>query len=253
MTMYNKIFTKILDSSIWLEPTPTRIVWITLLAAMDQDGYAHFSAIENLAHRAKISIEDTEEAIKVLTSPDSNSADPEFDGRRIERVPGGFVILNAEKHKQMVTRVVQREQTRKRVAKHREKNKCNAPVTIGNDLVTPSVSYTEADTDTKDQNNIGNEHARSPCPTQKIIDLYHKKLTVLPKCIVITETRKRHLSARWREIPDLNLWGQFFEKVAASKFLTGRVSSKDRKPFKASLDWLIKPENFAKVLEGKYS
>lgn len=121
--MYNKIFTKILDSSIWLEPTPTRIVWITLIAAMDETGYAHFSALENLALRARVTREEADKAIEVLSSPDENSADPEFEGRRIERIPGGFMILNAEKHRGLVTRIIQREQTRLRVAKHRAAHK----------------------------------------------------------------------------------------------------------------------------------
>ena len=43
--MYNKLFTKILDSSIWLESDGTRIVWMTLLAAMDQDGFAQFASV----------------------------------------------------------------------------------------------------------------------------------------------------------------------------------------------------------------
>ena len=30
--MYNKLFTKILDSTVWLEPDTVRIVWITFLA-----------------------------------------------------------------------------------------------------------------------------------------------------------------------------------------------------------------------------
>jgi hypothetical protein len=34
--MYNKLFTKILDSSIWLENHATVRVWITLLASMDE-------------------------------------------------------------------------------------------------------------------------------------------------------------------------------------------------------------------------
>jgi hypothetical protein len=41
--MYNRLFTKILDSSIWLEADTTRIVWITMLASMDEDGFAPFS------------------------------------------------------------------------------------------------------------------------------------------------------------------------------------------------------------------
>ena len=68
--MYNRLFTKILDSSIWLEPDSTRIVWITLLVAMDQDGYAHFSALENLAARAHVSLAKAKRAIECFESPD---------------------------------------------------------------------------------------------------------------------------------------------------------------------------------------
>lgn len=119
--MYNKLFTKILDSSIWLEPTSTRIVWVTLLAAMDSDGYAHFSSIRNLAIRARVTDEEADAAIQCFLSPDPNSSNPEHDGRRVERVPGGFLILNAEEHRRIINREVQREQTRRRVHRYREK------------------------------------------------------------------------------------------------------------------------------------
>lgn len=119
--MYNRLFTKILDSSIWLEPSNTRIVWVTLLAAMDEDGYAHFSAIENLAARARVNVKETQKAIDCFTSPDPSSANPDNDGRRVERVPGGFLILNANHHRQTLNREIRREQTRIRVARHREK------------------------------------------------------------------------------------------------------------------------------------
>lgn len=135
--MYNKLFTKILDSSIWLESMPTRIVWITLLAAMDEDGYAHFSAVENLAARARVTVDECNAAVTALSSADKNSADPDNDGRRIERVNGGFVILNAIKYRELVNQVSRRNATRLRVQKFREKNsnsignasvtKCNAP------------------------------------------------------------------------------------------------------------------------------
>lgn len=145
--MYNKIFTKILDSSIWLEPTSTRIVWVVFLAAMDEDGFAQFASIPNLAHRARLSVEETEEALRILESPDTNSSDPEHEGRRVERVPGGWMVLNAQKYRSMVTRTVIREQTRTRVAKHRAKvqeikalSNCNAYVTPSE---TISVSKSE--------------------------------------------------------------------------------------------------------------
>lgn len=151
--MYNKLFTKILDSSIWLEPTPTRIVWLTFIAVMDEDGFVAFAAPANVAHRARVELPEAEVAIAALEAPDENSSDPDHDGRRIERVPGGWIVLNAAKYRALTTRVIIQEQTRKRVARHRAKLKglpideCNASVTQANAPVTPSVAVTEAITE----------------------------------------------------------------------------------------------------------
>lgn len=141
--MYNKLFSKILDSSIWLEKDTTRIAWITILAAMDEDGFCHFASVGNLAQRAVISREAAEAAVKVLESPDSESSDPDNDGRRIERVPGGWMVLNSKKYHDIAKREHMKEQTRERVKKFRDKQ-CNADVTPCNDSVTPS----DTDTDT---------------------------------------------------------------------------------------------------------
>lgn len=148
--MYNKLFTKILDSSIWLEPTATRIVWLTLIAGMDEDGFVALASVANLAHRARVSVEEASEAVGILESPDENSSDPEHEGRRIERTTGGWIVLNGPKYRDLVTRTVQREQTRARVAKHRAKKSCNAEVTdekrVSNDTVTQSEAVTETET-----------------------------------------------------------------------------------------------------------
>lgn len=141
--VYNRLFTKILDSSIWLEPCTTRIVWVTLIAAMDEDGYAHFSAIENLACRARVSVKDTQKAIDCFIAPDVNSSNPENEGRRIERVPGGFFILNAPEHRKLLNREISREQVRLRVARHREKQSGNKKsVTGALRSVTPASDVT---------------------------------------------------------------------------------------------------------------
>lgn len=147
--MYNKLFSKILDSSIWLEPDPVRLVWITLLAAMDQDGYAHFSAIQNLADRAKVGLKATQEAVDKLMAPDPESGIQDHDGRRLERVPGGFLILNAKYYREMVSREVQRENTRERVRRYRERKRI---VTNSNASVTPSEADTEAESDIEEKN-----------------------------------------------------------------------------------------------------
>lgn len=148
--MYNKIFTKILDSSIWLESNETRLVWMTLLAAMDETGFAQFASVANLAHRARIELSAAEAAVKCLESADTNSSDPDHEGRRIERVAGGWIVLNAEKYRALVTRAVAQEKTRERVARFREKKRSetnsNADVTPANVSVTPSEALAETDT-----------------------------------------------------------------------------------------------------------
>lgn len=146
--MYNKLFTKILDSSIWLEPMPTRIVWVTLLAAMDERGFCQFAAPGNVAGRARVTLKATEAALACLEGPDSQSSDQSNDGRRIEHVPGGWVVLNAEKYRALATRAIVQEQTRERVRRHREgKRKSNAHVTVANEKLTPSEAETEAETE----------------------------------------------------------------------------------------------------------
>ena len=107
--MYNKIFTKILDSSIWLEPYATRLCWFTCLAVMDEDGFVPFASVENLAHRARVSLKAAQAAVACLEGPDPNSSDPENEGRRLERAPGGWLVLNAGKYRALATRAVARE------------------------------------------------------------------------------------------------------------------------------------------------
>lgn len=144
--MYNKLFTKILDSSIWMEPTHIRIVWLTFIAQMDETGFVQFASIQNVAHRSRVSIEEATDAVACLESPDPNSFDPSNEGRRIERVNGGWMVLNSEKYRSIATREHQKELNRERVRRFRQKKQCNAPVIHGNEIVTTSESESESET-----------------------------------------------------------------------------------------------------------
>jgi hypothetical protein len=156
--VYNKLFAKILDSSIWLESDATRIVWLMFIAVMDEQGFCQFASVANVAHRARVTLGNAEEAIHTLEAPDPNSGDSEHEGRRVERVPGGWMVLNADKYRAIVTRATVQEQTRERVRRHRAKGKSapeNGPPSDGNAdsnaKVTPSYSYSVSDTDTKNK------------------------------------------------------------------------------------------------------
>lgn len=93
------------------------------------------------------------------------------------------------------------------------------------------------------------------CPQEKIIDLYHRILPMGRQVREWTPARSKALRARWREKSkrqNLDWWERFFVYAAASDFLTGKVTAPGRRPFGLSLDWLVKAENLAKVVEGAY-
>ena len=91
-------------------------------------------------------------------------------------------------------------------------------------------------------------------PLAKIVELYHAKLPQCPRVEKVTKTRRGYIRQRWLEdLPTLDAWGNYFDDVARSKFLTGAAGSRDgRTPFVANLEWLCRPGNFAKVLEGNF-
>lgn len=88
---------------------------------MDEDGFAAFSCNDNLARRANVPNEALEEALTTLESPDKYNPNDEFEGRRIERVPNGWIVLKAPYYRNLLSREIAREQNRLRVQKHRER------------------------------------------------------------------------------------------------------------------------------------
>ncbi len=148
--MYNKLFTKIVDSSIWMEADHVRLVWLMFIAIMDEDGYVNLASEKNVAHRAVMDLEKASNAIHVLESPDPDSSNPANEGRRITRVSGGWIVNNAGEYRGIIKREHQKELNRERVRKHRSRNagvtSCNATVTHANDSVTPSEADTESET-----------------------------------------------------------------------------------------------------------
>jgi len=88
------------------------------------------------------------------------------------------------------------------------------------------------------------------CPHQEIIALYHEILPALNPVKEWTDDRQKMLRSRWREKKErqnLDWWRYYFGYVGESDFLMGRAGD-----FMADLEWLIRPKNFVKVIEGRY-
>lgn len=93
---FTKLFSSITASSIWCEDHATRIVWVTMLAMADRDGYVGAS-VPGLAAIARVTIDEARRAIDKFMSPDPDSRSDEYDGRRIEKASRGWLLLNYER------------------------------------------------------------------------------------------------------------------------------------------------------------
>lgn len=120
--MYVKLFTSILDSSIWAEDPETRIVWIAMLAMADAEGFVR--GVESaLARRANVPLPACRKALRVLSEPDVESQNQDFGGRRIEAVEGGWLILNYLKYREIRDTDSRRAQWREASKRHYQKRR----------------------------------------------------------------------------------------------------------------------------------
>ena len=95
----------------------------------------------------------------------------------------------------------------------------------------------------------------SPIPIAKVVDLYHEILCPpLPRVEKLTDARAGYIRQRWmQDMPTLEHWRNYFNFVALSNFLMGRRAAANGKaPFRADIEWLTKPANYAKIAEEKY-
>lgn len=88
-------------------------------------------------------------------------------------------------------------------------------------------------------------HAReSP---EELVDLYHRLCPSLPRVRQLTDARRKRLRDLPTRLGDVSV-EQFFARVEASDFLTGRTE----RGWRADIDWILKPEHVVRILEGTY-
>lgn len=70
---------------------------------------------------------------------------------------------------------------------------------------------------------------------------------LLPRCLKLTDTRKKKATARLSELP-FDAWIEVITRIKKSSFLCGE----NDRGWRADFDFLIKPDTATRVLEGKY-
>ena len=153
----------------------------------DSDGVVR-ATDKAIARRALISEEITGAALHQFQEPDRESRSPDNEGRRIEAIPGGYLVLRYVELARLKTRAEQQEATRRRVAKHRA-TKASANVTPS---VTGVTDVTHSDADAKEE-----EEANTPPTPQRGLSVDSLASTIRTKlsCPQGIDTIKRHIKA----------------------------------------------------------
>ena len=96
---------------------------------------------------------------------------------------------------------------------------------------------------------------KSSIPYQEIANAWNE--VGLGEIRLLSESRKKAIRQRTKdllevrgdlkEVPVIESWTRLFAYIQRSDFLMGRSSE-----WSMTFDWLLKPSNFVKVIEGNY-
>jgi len=135
------------------------------------------------------------------------------------------------------------ERQRKRIQDYWDKKKKEDEIPVnngGNTVVLPIIN--EDENENEDVNIDDNK-----IDYKGVVDLYHSLCPKLSKVQVLSDQRKGFLKARIAEFGVEKII-EVMRKAGESDFLNG----KNDKAWKADFEWIIRPNNFIKILEGKY-
>lgn len=158
---------------------------------------------------------------------------------------GFFCISGWQEHQNIEGMDKIREQTRRRVAAHRERQKMLAE---SNATGSVTVTYGNAtDIDKEEDKEREKEKEDKRVDYQLIADLYNETCVSFPRIRALSDSRKKAIKARLRTY-SIDDFRTLFQKAEASDFLKGR----NNQNWTATFDWLICDSNMAKVLDGNY-
>jgi hypothetical protein len=81
---------------------------------------------------------------------------------------------------------------------------------------------------------------------QLVADSWNQNVPSLPKIIKITDSRKKAIRSRSNDLAEFE---DVFKKVQSSDFLSGR----NGQWIGCGFDWVLKPANWTKIVEGNYT
>ena len=124
-----------------------------MLAMANSKGLVEAS-IPGLAVLARVSEKECREAMTCLEAPDKDSRSQEYQGRRIKKVDGGWMLLNYAKYRQKLSADERREYQTVKQREYRERDKNTFVDKSGLSSTVTTQAEAEATTDTEEENTL---------------------------------------------------------------------------------------------------
>jgi hypothetical protein len=122
---FRLVFNDIFTSSVWEEEPHVRLLWIYFIVSRDQHGEV-YGTNSGLARMVNLSVEQIEDALRVLSSPDPESTSSAEEGRRIVWVSNNrWRVVNHEHYSSLDN--LEKKRAAHRVAQEKYRNGPEAP------------------------------------------------------------------------------------------------------------------------------
>ncbi|GEM_PF-3408806 len=153
-----------------------------------------------------------------------------------------------------------------RSRKHREGKKAQANDAVTQCNVAATPPDTETDTEKEPNGSVGRADQLPRCDTQSIVDLYHEILPEMPTIRLMSDGRRKAISAMWKfvltsrrsdgqrranDAAEAMEWMRgYFGRVRENDFLMGRSSKgSGHESWRCDLDFLLTEKGKKHVLE----
>lgn len=164
----------------------------------------------------------------------------------IEIINEVITIPNWGKYQKLDQLENKKEYMREYMREYREKQRVLTCKTNGKTNSKTNVNSLEGEGD-KEGDKEGEREKKERINYQQIVNLYNETCVSFPRCVSLSETRKKAINARLKKY-SIDDFKTIFRKAEASSFMKGA----NNRNWIASFDWMIKDSNFAKILEGNY-
>lgn len=197
-----------------------------------------------IIHRAGVDETVGHAALMSLGSPELSSRTPKYDGRRLVRIDGGYLVLNFIKYRERDATAADRQR------RWRERQKADNSSRVMDDPLRVISNQAEAEyrvqsTEVQEEQEVVNDGLRPSSLMSLWNDLTQPPI---PKCLKLSKARVQKAKVRLAE-HDLGWWREVVIRINASDFCRGQSD----RGWVATFDWLVANEDSAlKVLEGKY-